>query len=56
MCIRDRRLVGLKGYVTNIPVAVMPAADVIASYHDLWHVEASFRMSKSCLLYTSRCV
>jgi len=46
---RARRLVGLKGYVTNIPVAVMPAADVIASYHDLWHVEASFRMSKSDL-------
>ena len=46
---RARRLVGLKGYVTNIPVAVMPAADVITSYHDLWHVEASFRMSKSDL-------
>jgi hypothetical protein len=44
---RARRLVGLKGYVTNIPVAVMPAAEVIASYHDLWHVEASFRMSKA---------
>jgi hypothetical protein len=46
---RVRRLVGLKGYVTNIPVDVMPAAEVIASYHDLWHVEASFRMSKSDL-------
>jgi hypothetical protein len=46
---RARRLVGLKGYVTNIPASVMPAAEVIASYHDLWHVEASFRMSKSDL-------
>ena len=27
----------------------MPAAAVIASYHDLWHVEQSFRMSKSDL-------
>ena len=27
----------------------MPAGEVIASYHDLWHVEASFRMSKSDL-------
>jgi transposase len=27
----------------------MPAAEVIASYHDLWHVEASFRMSKTDL-------
>lgn len=46
---RARRLVGLKGYVTNIPAAVMPATEVIASYHDLWHVEQSFRMSKSDL-------
>ncbi|MEV0288890.1 IS1634 family transposase [Kribbella sp. NPDC050820] len=46
---RARRLVGLKGYVTNIPAAVMPAGEVIASYHDLWQVEASFRMSKTDL-------
>jgi len=46
---RARRLSGLKGYVTNVPAAVMPAAEVIASYHDLWHVEQSFRMSKSDL-------
>jgi hypothetical protein len=46
---RARRLVGLKGYVTNIPAPVMPAGEVIASYHDLWHVEASFRMSKTDL-------
>lgn len=46
---RARGLVGLKGYVTNITAAVMPAAEVIASYHDLWHVEQSFRMSKSDL-------
>ena len=46
---RARRLVGLKGYVTNIPATVMPATEVIASYHDLWRVEQSFRMSKSDL-------
>jgi hypothetical protein len=46
---RARRLAGLKGYVTNIPAEVMPAGEVITSYHDLWHVEASFRMSKSDL-------
>jgi len=46
---RARRLVGLKGYVTNMPATVMPAAEVIASYHHLWQVEASFRMSKSDL-------
>lgn len=46
---RARRLVGLKGYVTNISAILMPAPEVIASYHDLWHVEQSFRMSKSDL-------
>jgi transposase len=46
---RARRLAGLKGYVTNIDAATMPAAEVIASYHDLWHVEQSFRMSKTDL-------
>lgn len=46
---RARRLAGLNGYVTNIPASVMPAGEVIASYHDLWQVEASFRMSKSDL-------
>ena len=35
--------------MTNIPASVMPAGEVITSYHDLWHVEASFRMSKSDL-------
>ncbi len=38
---RARRLAGLKGYVTNIPVTVMPPDEVIACYHDLWHVEQS---------------
>lgn len=46
---RARRLAGLKGYVTNIPADLMPAAEVITSYHDLWQVEASFRMSKTDL-------
>ena len=46
---RARRLVGLKGYVTNIDATTMPAREVIASYHDLWHVEQSFRMSKTDL-------
>ena len=46
---RARRLVGLKGYVTNLPATAMPATEVITSYHDLWHVEQSFRMSKTDL-------
>ena len=46
---RARRLVGLKGYVTNIPATTVPAKEIISSYHDLWQVEQSFRMSKSDL-------
>jgi hypothetical protein len=46
---RAQSLVGLKGYVTNLPTEVMPAAEVIPKYHDLWHVEKSFRMSKTDL-------
>ena len=42
-----RSLVGLKGYVTNIPKHLMPASKVITSYHDLWHVDQSFHMSKT---------
>jgi hypothetical protein len=46
---RARKLAGLKGYVTNLPASVMPPAEVISRYHDLWHVEQSFRMSKTDL-------
>jgi len=46
---RARRLVGLKGYVTNIDADLMGPGEVIASYHDLWRVEQSFRMSKTDL-------
>ena len=46
---RARRLVGLKGYVTNTPADLMPAGEVIGSYHALWQVEQSFRMSKTDL-------
>jgi transposase len=46
---RARSLVGLKGYVTNIDAATMSPSEVIGKYHDLWHVEQSFRMSKTDL-------
>jgi len=46
---RARKVAGLKGYVTNMPATIMPASEVIADYHDLWHVEASFRIAKSDL-------
>ena len=39
-----RALAGLKGYLTNIPD---PTPEfVIGAYHQLWHIEKSFRMSK----------
>jgi hypothetical protein len=34
-------------YVTNIPAAVMPAAEEIAGNHDPWRVERSFLMSRN---------
>ena len=42
-------LAGWKGYITNIPKTVMNPQEVVASYHELWHVEQSFRMSKTDL-------
>ena len=46
---RARQLAGLKGYVTNLPITAMNGQDIISAYHDLWHVEASFRMTKNDL-------
>ena len=46
---RARQVAGLKGYVTNLPIDTMGGAGVISAYHDLWQVEASFRMAKSDL-------
>ena len=37
---RARSLVGLKGYVTNIPSRLMGAGEVVSSYHELWHARA----------------
>jgi transposase len=39
-----RALAGIKGYHTNL---ANPTAEfVIGAYHQLWHIEKSFRMSK----------
>lgn len=46
---RTQRLLGVKGYCTNIPRAKLDNKNVIARYHDLWHVEKAFRMAKSDL-------
>ena len=39
-------LAGVKGYATNLD---RPDGEIISAYHQLWNVEASFRMSKSDL-------
>ena len=46
---KAKALAGIKGYVTNLPLSEADNQKVIAYYHQLWHVEQSFRMSKSDL-------
>jgi transposase len=46
---KTEKLLGVKGFVSNIPEETMSSADVISYYRDLWHVEQAFRMSKSDL-------
>lgn len=40
---------GLKGYVTNLSKQTLDGAGVVAAYHELFQVEASFRMAKTDL-------
>ena len=44
---KTKQLAGWKGYTTNL--TSVDASFVIGAYHQLWHVEKSFRMSKSDL-------
>ena len=50
---KARTLAGIKGYKTNLAATPdgepVTAEFVISSYHELWNVEKSFRMSKSDL-------
>jgi hypothetical protein len=41
-----RIVIGLKGYVTNIPAEKLDGPAVVAAYHDLFQVEQSFRIAK----------
>jgi hypothetical protein len=43
---KAKALAGVKGYVTNLDI---PDEQVIGYYHQLFHVEATFRMAKSDL-------
>jgi len=43
---KRRLLLGIKGYCTNLPEEQLSNQMVIDRYHQLWHVEQTFRMSK----------
>lgn len=47
--IKAERLLGVKGYVTNIAPEDLSNDQVIGYYHELWNVEQAFRMSKTDL-------
>jgi hypothetical protein len=46
---KTEKLLGIKGYVTNIPREVMSDQQIIDYYRNLWHVEQAFRVAKSDL-------
>ena len=46
---KAEKLIGIKGYCTNIPVSVLSSEQIVEHYHGLWHVEQAFRMSKTDL-------
>lgn len=46
---KSEKLIGIKGYCTNIPENVLSNDKIIEHYHGLWHVEQAFRMSKTDL-------
>lgn len=46
---KNKLLLGIKGYCTDIPESELSNQDVIARYYNLWRIEQSFRMSKSDL-------
>jgi transposase len=47
--IKTEKLLGIKGYVTNISQEILSNEQVISYYQELWHVEQAFRMSKTDL-------
>ncbi len=46
---KAEKLIGVKGYCTNIPEGILSNTQVVEYYHGLWHVEQAFRMSKTDL-------
>jgi transposase len=46
---KTKKLLGIRGYYTDISENKLPNSEVITRYHDLWHVENAFRMAKGDL-------
>lgn len=46
---KTEKLLGIKGYCTNIPENILSNDQIVSYYHDLWRVEQTFRMSKTDL-------
>ena len=46
---KRKLLLGIKGYCTDLDESVLTNKQVIDWYHQLWHIEQSFRMSKNDL-------
>lgn len=46
---KTTKLLGIKGYLTDIEEAVVDNATIISRYHDLYKVEQAFRISKNDL-------
>ena len=43
---KRRLLLGIKGYCTDLSEKQLSSQEVINRYHQLWHIEQTFRMSK----------
>jgi len=43
---KRKLIIGIKGYCTDLPEKQLSNEVVIDRYHQLWHIEQSFRMSK----------
>lgn len=44
---KAEKLIGIKGYCTNISESILTNVQIIQYYHGLWQVEQAFRMSKT---------
>jgi hypothetical protein len=43
---KNRKLLGIKGYYTNLEASVADDKTIIERYHELYKIEQAFRISK----------